>query len=351
MALIWFDGFENYSNKTQLENVDSIPHYAFIDNPTFSSSYGREGRGMQCNDQIEGVYMTDLGVNMSTVIFGFAWKRITALDAQYQNNTPMVRFDMAGYSTKQLKFHFMPDWKMRIYDGNNNYIGQTWSAISTAGWQYIEIKAYMHQSAGTIEIRFNTQTVYSVSGIDTSYSGNAWVRAIFLGSVNYGTYSNIQSYYDDMYVCDGTGSECNDFLGDVRIDVIRPNGAGSSTQLTPSAGSNYQNVDETVPDDDTTYNHSDIVGYKDLYAMGNISALGTNIYGLKTQTTVRKTDATGRYVKPVLKSGSTEVDGTEIALSTSYRTFAEMYQDDPDTSDAWLEADVNAVEAGVKVTV
>ena len=60
---------------------------------------------------------------------------------------------------------------------------------------------------------------------------------------------------DDLYVLDGTASTPanNDFLGDVRVEGLDPNAAGSNAAWTPSAGANYACVNETPPTDDTSY--------------------------------------------------------------------------------------------------
>jgi hypothetical protein len=37
---------------------------------------------------------------------------------------------------------------------------------------------------------------------------------------------------DDLYVCDSTGSTNNTFLGDVRVDTVRPIGAGNYSEFS-----------------------------------------------------------------------------------------------------------------------
>ena len=58
--------------------------------------------------------------------------------------------------------------------------------------------------------------------------------------------------YDDLYICDGTtvpGEPVNDFLGDVRVDTLYPNGNGNSSQWVgqdANSTDNYLNVDDTL---------------------------------------------------------------------------------------------------------
>ena len=127
-------------------------------------------------------------------------------------------------------------------------------------------------------------------------------------------------------------------------------GAGSNTGFAPSAGSNFENVDETPgPDDDGTYNDGDALNEKDSYAMDDLSAGGT-IYALKHQMTVKKTDAGTVGVKPLIRVGGSDYVGSEVMLTTDYTTETQIWEDNPDDSNPFEEADVNAIEAGMQIT-
>src|SRR3989304_495806 len=58
---------------------------------------------------------------------------------------------------------------------------------------------------------------------------------------------------DDLALNDTTGGVDDSWCGDGKIILQTPNGAGDNTGLTPSAGSNYECVDEFPNDGDTTY--------------------------------------------------------------------------------------------------
>jgi hypothetical protein len=51
-----------------------------------------------------------------------------------------------------------------------------------------------------------------------------------------------------------------------------------------------------------------------------------------------------------VKSGATEVGGTDTALSTSYGWLTRVDTTDPNTGVAWTAAAVNALQVGAKVT-
>ena len=74
------------------------------------------------------------------------------------------------------------------------------------------------------------------------------------------------------------------------------------------------------------------------------------IHGFKSQITVRKTDAGSKQCKILTRSGTTETLGSAITLSDTYKTYTEIYEENPDDSAAWEDADINAVEVGVQIT-
>jgi hypothetical protein len=81
------------------------------------------------------------------------------------------------------------------------------------------MKVYCHATAGTVDVRFNGCPVYSRSSMNTLPSGGIATRAV-LGD-GYPPYSMSYVRIDDFYVCDGTGSKNNDFLGDVLVKLSK----------------------------------------------------------------------------------------------------------------------------------
>ena len=163
---------------------------------------------------------------------------------------------------------------------------------------------------------------------------------------------------DDLYILDNVdsgiaGMPNDDFLGDVRVEVIRPSGNGNSSDwIGQDANStdNYLNVDETTPDGDTTYNESDVVDDKDTYAYSNLSTVSGTVYGVLPTPYIRKTDSGTREFASVARLSTTEDDGPSTPLSTSYQYLQNALDGNPD-GDPWTIADVNSAEFGPKVTV
>jgi hypothetical protein len=154
------------------------------------------------------------------------------------------------------------------------------------------------------------------------------------------------SYIDDIYICNALGSVNNGFLGDVRVAPMLPSGAGSSTQWTPSVGSNYDNVNDTGTD--STYNSSSTSGQRDTYAVADATISGT-VAGIIVNSRMKKSDTGAASAKVAIKSGSTVAYGATRTLSTTATNYIDVWERDPNTSASWTQSGINALEIGAEV--
>jgi hypothetical protein len=121
--------------------------------------------------------------------------------------------------------------------------------------------------------------------------------------------------------------------------------------LTKESGSNnYGTVDETLMNN-TDYVYSNTVGNYDLYDFGNLSSTPNTISAVQVGVLAQKDNVGTRAVAPVLKSGSTTVDGANTYLAGGFTVTEQLYNTDPNTGGAWSAGSVNALQAGVKVTI
>ncbi len=236
---------------------------------------------------------------------------------------------------------------------------QTGTVIATSGkvmtlnvWAYFEIQATIADAGGTCVVRMNGSTtpIINYSG-DTKNGGTGTsITYVACGAYRAGlVVSNEAAAFDDLYILDGTGGSHNTFLGDVRIASLQPDGAGIDTQLTPTgSATNWQNVDET-PYSTTDYNGSAIVGQRDTYALADLPGTITTVHALQSNIVAAKSDATTASAKIPIRTGGTLYYGQTTALSTSYLTYSDVHQINPNTSIAWTPANVNGLEAGMEV--
>lgn len=355
MALLWFDGFESYAGDVDMAVVsgDFVSHYSsdtwmgYVE----QGAYGRRGsRGIQLRcmapgGDYYGSFKVTLSDNYVTILFGIAVYVDTAVAPTYHSS--LDSFAFWDESVKQLKFHIVGT-ELQVRRGDDTLLGTTSGAgISYQVWKYLEIKVTIDSSSGIVVVKTGGQEVLSLSGINTQNTANAYTNGISFKNA----YDAKTIHVDDLYICDITGTKNNDFLGDVRVDVLRPDGEGTyNADFTgsPDVSSNL-NVDEITPDDDTTYNTGSTPGDKDSYALASLSALGTTIHGVKSQITVKKTDAGSMNAKILTRAGTTDDLSDSISLGDSFTTHTRIHEDNPDDDQAWEEADVNAMEVGIEL--
>lgn len=241
-------------------------------------------------------------------------------------------------------------------DPNSGALGSpsgTQIATSAVGaldgnWHYIEVYAVIHDSTGRLTVKVDGVTVIDFTG-DTRNGGTSTnIDAVRFRSGRYVSTACVINI-DDLYVCDATGATNNTFLGDVRVQTMLPNAAGSSTQLTPTgSANNWANVSE-VPFNNATYNASSTVGHLDLYGLPDLVAGTTSVMGVQTVAHMQKSDAGTANAKVALKSGGTVYYDATRSLGSSATSYTQVRETDPATSAAWTVGNVNSLEAGVEV--
>lgn len=222
--------------------------------------------------------------------------------------------------------------------------------VSTDVWYYLELKVKIGNSPdGTIEVHLDGVTIINESSIDTLGSGLAIAQGI---SFNGNGTSNM-TWIDDVYVLDIAGAApYNDFLGDSRVDGLLPDGVGFSsdfTTATPSAN-HFENVDENPPDDDTSYNETNIANDIDLfdYAALPIVVGGATVWAVQVSGYLNKQDAGPAPFRIVSRPTSATFNGAQQEPSTDYKYFHEILELNPQTALGWLESEVDAAEFGVE---
>jgi len=133
-------------------------------------------------------------------------------------------------------------------------------------------------------------------------------------------------------------------------EILRPDGAGSITNLTASGcGSNYQCVDENLSDDDATYVERASNSYRtDVYSLANTGVGSGTIDSVVVHCRTRKTKNNGN-VQPTLYVSSTEYNGTARSLTTSYVDYSQVWSTNPNTGSAWTWTEINNLQAGVRM--
>ena len=216
-------------------------------------------------------------------------------------------------------------------------------------WFYIEVRVTISDTVGVVQVRLNGSTVNDInfSG-DTRNAGTS----TNIDTIGFGNWANGSAdFIADVYILNSLGTLNNTFLGDVAVRVLTPNGDGSSSVLVGSDGnsvSNWQQVDE-LPPAAADYNGSANAGDKDTYALSDLAANVTTVFGVQVDAVMAKSDAGTGSAKIVTRSGGTDFVPNTYGLQTSYVEYRELQETDPATSAAWTVAAANALQVGMQV--
>lgn len=330
MTLLFFDGFDARDTGIRW-SVTETPAY------TSSTRYGQGSAYAPITTALAYKSFTP----SAKVYVGFAYKptsisSIRGIIALYGDNGATAHVNLRNTISGGIG----------IYRGNTLVTTSAAGVISNDNWYYIELMATVADSGGLVEVRVNGNSVVSFTG-DTKNAGTSTnmdtiAFGYFFSSTTYGV-------FDDVYVCNDQGTQNNNFLGDVMVQTIVPNGAGSSTDLTPhGSATNYMNVAE-IPYSVGDYNSSNVSGAKDLYTFGDLAGSTTTVYGVQTGVVAARTDVGSGSVRPILKSGGTVYNDTTVSLGPSSQYIGNVRETDPATGTAWTVSGVNGIEAGVEV--
>jgi len=334
MAILVMEGFEAGS-------VDVCDSY--YSNPAVSDAQARTGTySLLCGSGDHVLF--DLGSGKTEIYLGVG---VYITGGQFWYSL-LELIDSGGTSQASFAVHDTSQ-TLEAYRGNEDG-----TRIATGGfvplnhWKYIEIHLVIHDTSGVCTVKLDGTQIINFTG-DTSNGGTADIKVIRLGTNTGATTAYADVYFDDLVVNDTTGSYNNSWTGRGGIELLSPNGAGNSTDLTASAGSNYECVDEQPPDDDTTYVYGSTPDDHDGYTLTNTTQTGT-VEAIKWFARAKTTAAGSDAIKRHLRIGTTDYNGaSDLNLTTDYAYYKEILEENPADSAAFETADLDAMEAGVVV--
>ena len=244
------------------------------------------------------------------------------------------------------------DKNFRVVRGND-ILTQAILGITTErfelddGFHYIEFKVFINNSTGSFELKLDEESILSGTGLDTR---NNDAEANEIKHIRFNQISGAvnDTWYDDLYICDTTGSNNNDFLGDCQVTTVFPKADGALEDWALQVGSDsFAMVDDNPPDDDSTYVESNTSGHKDSFDMVDVSSM-TTILGVQL-TEYAKFVSGSASIKHLARVGGANYLGSAKTLESVYDFHTHVYEDDPDISSEWTIAGLNAAEFGMEV--
>lgn len=225
---------------------------------------------------------------------------------------------------------------LTVRRGNTIILTAT-ESIPSQTRSYIEIRAVMHNSAGSVDLQINGAPAGSFAG-DTINSGST------LTNVRWGGQDQTVSYRD-IYI-----TEYGDFWGEIVVRALHPNGVGGSSDWTPSgAGDNYEMVNQATPDDDT-YVASNTDGDRDLYQFEDPEvSTDSRIHAVQAVVRGRRVDGGGATLRLLAASGGSEEASDSHALSDMIRYHTSTFVTNPATGQPWTIQELATAQFGFEL--
>ena len=260
----------------------------------------------------------------------------------------------------------LPDGRLsiRTQGGGFSYDQSAWGLTFGAEY-FIELYSTMVVSepvtntfsvAWTWEVKVNGVVRWSGSnstgpagfpvGI-TNISQLYWSQAVLVSD------DSMNGWAGDVWLAD------SESIGDVRIVPLFPRANGTTVEWTPSGtSSNWVNVSEHDPDDDTSYNYTSTATKTDMYYMDTIGTFTGTIKGAQGVWRVENADAGSTQFVGVYVNGSSSIALTTETWAPSAGNY--IYFLDPNrynpfsgtaTGTNYTAAEIDASQVGIKKTV
>lgn len=333
MTIRFMEGFEGYSSQTQIRRRHNIPNSGSV-----AVSAGRIGGSAYHAGSSDQFNCLNFG-ELTDFVLGFAFRfnatNIAAGDI----------FQCISGTTGYLTLRVTTGSEL-ILDLGSTQIDKSNIPILGTNWHYIEFKANIDNSTGSYELRLDGINVASDTGVDTQNGTDAFIDRIVFYYQSQG-----QQRIDDLYILDDAGLTNNDFLGDIEIQTIYPDGDGNVSDFTPLSGlTNWEMVDDgDTPDGDTTYVSSAVLDDTDLYTLDDMVSNFDTVYALQVRNHIRKENAGERQTRTLIRSNTDEQEGASRPVSTEFRYYDDIHELDPQGGGAWTETRINALEAGITI--
>lgn len=331
---LFFDGFESYGasgngsllNKFGYQNY-SAPSGEYINNGVVTTGRRTNTKGFYLFYGEYFVLRRPLTPSRK-VTLGLAVKQTNAAAAVYlrfcEGNTVHARLTLPAVGNLALEA------------GGNSAVNSSGSLASST-WYFVEMGIDC-DNAGSYEVRVNGDSAgwLAPTSADTQNGGTG-----LIDNVRINTSHEVSASIDDLWITYGDELV---WLGDRRIDLLNLDADDTPQDWTPSSGNAWERLNAG-----DGYVASNIDEATSLFTLANLPYTPESIDGIAVRSLMDKSDAGARSAAVLLKSGATEVESAELALSTSSLGLTHVFQVDPATNAAWTTNAVNALKPGVRV--
>lgn len=340
MALLHFDGFEHNADFTQFGRDYLV---------TVGGNGSTTGR-------VAGLAKTLASTQFESRSFGLRTTLVTGFGFRISTN-PGSNKKMSFLKGGAEQFHWefingTTGFEIEFFRDSTS-LGVTTEDFGFNQWHYFEIKVVVDTGvAGSIELRRNEVTVLTLNSIDTAHQGSSGADSFFF---DWSSGATGNPFMDDWYILDNQGTDNTDFLGDSQVEGFTMTADGSTIQWTRNQGTtNVENIDDpTSPQDGTNTNESDTIGQIDLFDASNLQVVIGTIFGVKLDVQLAMTAAGMRSCTARYRDTNQPGEATGGMFNVDeqiFSTFSHIFERNPVTSVAWVNADIDDGQFGYEVT-
>lgn len=346
MACVWIEGFETHLNSSQMARK-----YATISG-TIGSAAGRVFGTAGAPSSWVAVTPSFGSDNTMILGFGFRFESHTVI---LNSGNQGFYFESGSNEQAHLEFESTSGQGVRFNLKRGSTTVATSSYFDFGVWHYIEIELVLRTGTdGAYELRHNGVTDIMASSVNLADSGSDGGDVFaFRFSVN----ASSTLRMDDMYVCNGTGSKNNTFLGPSIVEGLLPSADGATSQWTQNgSGAHYTSVDDdgtAAPDEAGAGGTigSDTNGQVDLFEFADLQQITGTIHAVQLGVQMGMAAAGTRTVRSKYRDPDTTLANgdSHVVDSTAFDEFTQVFDDNPASAAAWDVADIDDGQFGVEV--
>ena len=336
MARLFIDGLEQ-GNRDAFTRTGGTGNFMVYGSPPtgFSGSYYMQGEATFGNSYAE----VDLSPSKAEI---YGALKLSVASTNVQNKGVLAFYDSGGTTVigSIILVWNSPNFTVRALRGGQN--GTTLATGSiTFGADTVILLEFWYKplnSGGVFQVKVN-------GTLDINYSGDTTDGLENVARVRYGYQAvNVARLnFDDMVLDDAN------WIGNTRIQKLQISGAGTTTEWDASTGSPYQCIDE-ISYNDSDYVSTNVVNESLTCACANMTG---NVAAVKCLVLYGRMAYEGNPTptkqKLSIRVNETEYYGSDESPSLSFaKATPKMWELNPDDAAAWEEADINAIEIGVR---
>ncbi len=285
-----------------------------------------------------------IGINsLRSGIVGFHFR---TSDFSQDDTEPIIAW-LRNDGAYQITLRANTGGNLRFFRGNTVFLLAGSAVLSNNTWYYLEVKYYIADQilANSFQLRVDgVLDINLATNTDTAAASTTNTELLRWEGAD-GT----NRYIDNIYLITLDGTRNRDFLGKCFVETLYPTG-DSLVNFVGSDGdstNNYLHVDETNPDNDTTFVQTSGANV-DRYKFPAPSGAVNTIVGIQLTCKARKTTTShGEWNNIAHISGIEYVQATH-SLHTSYDYFFDIFEVNPNTNGTWLTTDIPQNSFGVK---